>query len=158
MTTSVLGKLPSDEGASQRKQSIAFALMPLVAGATTLGLFPLYSRTDVGVVDPSETRDAAIAIAITASLLAAIIVVLFARPTFLWWRRRHRITFLSTVLWGGFFGNVPTLFVTILAGISRSGSSRLLAAAVIAPLGTFVGFACAAIFWLIATGGGRQNL
>lgn len=124
---------------------IGLAATPVAAALATFILYPLYL--------PHISIGGRIFVAVFTGVLAALIVIVGAGPVFVWWRRRHELTLSSVLLWGGLFGNVPTLIMALILVVRAFAGyppRTLRAVALPLSLGTAVGLTCATVFWLIA--------
>jgi hypothetical protein len=124
-------------------------IQPVVAGCLAYAVFPLLflrpgGRTlDGGHV--SNVNDAALAVALGASIVASV-VALFVVPVAVWVMKRRDLVLREALMFGLAFANVPYVLSAIAAG-GTYGVPGLLRGVLFSSL---LGLAGSAVFWAIA--------
>ena len=126
------------------------AIQPFLAGALTFVSFPIIlldrdGRTLAGGY-PGDVTDAALSVALAASLVAALVTLVGVLPTALWLTKRRRVPLKDALLLGLGFGNLPYVVLTLLAGGTYGLAGLVRGVA----LSSLLGLAGAAVFWAIA--------
>jgi hypothetical protein len=95
-------------------------------------------------------------VALGAAVAAVFVVIVGALPAIAWLSRRGPITLGKALISGALLGNLPIVVILLVAALTdnlrvpESGSAiGVLRMSRSVPFGTFVGMACAFVFWLI---------
>jgi hypothetical protein len=151
--------------------AVALLLQPVVSFALGFLLFPVvdYSSRVTGQGRANSVIDGAFAFGFATAIVGGLVAMLGAWPVVVWLMRRGPVA-RRTVLLGGFiFGNVPAVLaivawsaVVLKAHGSGAQSIDLSYAAFVvargATLGSLIGVAGAAVFWLVAREPVRHRL
>lgn len=149
--------------AGEQRVLLGLAVQPVVSGLLGAALFPLVELTgrflDGG--RSADTLDGAIAFGLGAGIVGVLVTAFGAFPILMWRLKRGPIGRTDVLVAGVLLGNIPGAIVgAILAAraVWRFGGTAGVDGLAYAPLGmiraivfgSFVGVACAGVFWLIA--------
>jgi hypothetical protein len=154
----------------ESRLALAFLLQPVVSFAVGLLLFPLvdYSSRLSGEGSASNLIGGALAFGFGTGIVGGL-ATLVAWPVVVWLMRRGPVTRRTVLLGGLMLGNVPAVLalvawsaVILNADVSDAPSIDLSYLAFIvargATLGSIIGLAGAAVFWIVAREPVLQNL
>jgi hypothetical protein len=148
---------------NEARLAVAFLLQPVVSFVAGFAVFPIvdYSNRVIGLGRASSVLDGGIAFGFGTAIVGGLVTVLVAWPVVVWLMRRGPVTRRTVLLGGLLLGNVPAVLAIIASSVailnadaSESARINLSYVSVIVaravPLGSAIGLAGAAVFWLVA--------
>ena len=141
--------------AAEGKIAIALILMPFVSAAIGFLLFPFVAAGIGG--RPVDMLDGAIAFGLGMGIASLLVIVFGALPLLVWLLKRGPVTLRHALLSGAALGNLPVLLIVIRLLSMGLGSEAFfggrewaLGAWRAVLVGSAIGMASAAVFWLVA--------
>jgi hypothetical protein len=133
---------------TDRRIVLGLLAQPFLAFGLGAAIAAFRISTDSGRF--AQPLDAVIGVGMAVAIAAAILCVV-ALPVIFWLRERGQVTFGRALLTGFVLGNVPTVLI-IVSAVATGNWRGTGIADVAGPSGlsSFVGIACAGLFWFIA--------